>query len=208
MSYSSVDICNLALAVIGSEPIRSLDDTNKRARMCYNFYPYMRDYLLYKYNWPFAQGYVLINEITTEDTIPEGEIQLQLPSDCMKPYGLHPPGNARPWRVSGNTIITPDTGEAFYLYYTKLEVKTGVFTMAFVNALYQGIAMLLAHPITGDKDQVASTKLAFSSAIMDGGFMDTNIGSGYKNPDDIPDNDSFVNPPGLSGEDPFYRERF
>ena len=50
---SKIGICNLALAHLGADSIRSFEETNKRARMADVFFDQVRDYLLSKFDWPF-----------------------------------------------------------------------------------------------------------------------------------------------------------
>ncbi|MBX7147131.1 MAG: hypothetical protein K1X44_07470 [Alphaproteobacteria bacterium] len=49
-----VTLCNRALDLIGADPIMSLDDENKSARLCKRNYPISRDLVLRSYPWNCA----------------------------------------------------------------------------------------------------------------------------------------------------------
>lgn len=55
MAQTDVDICNSALDELGLEPIQSLDENNKRAKLCKRNYPLIRRKMLRAHPWNFAR---------------------------------------------------------------------------------------------------------------------------------------------------------
>jgi hypothetical protein len=51
---TDVDICNMALGLLGVENIASLSDTSKAAKVCTTFYEKTKFHLLRSHNWNFA----------------------------------------------------------------------------------------------------------------------------------------------------------
>ena len=70
---SKIDICNLALAHLGQEPISSLTQEDERARRLNLFYEPVKAEVLRTHNWAFA-------------TVQEPLIRLEDPSAAPYPY--------------------------------------------------------------------------------------------------------------------------
>ena len=49
---SKIDICNMALAQLGQEPLASLTQDDERARRCHLFYEPVKKEVLRTHNWP------------------------------------------------------------------------------------------------------------------------------------------------------------
>lgn len=197
MPYSKIDICNLALASLGADAIRSFDEKNKRARMSSNFFNATRDYLLTRFDWSFARRFTLLKEVVLlpNEHVPVGTRVYELPLDCRTPRDLHPPGSRDAWMISQNKLYTNKTGD-IYLYYTAQEVDTALYTDTFSNLMALGIAVRMSPAITQDK---ALTKLIYEQYQQeqrDCWETDANIGEDYRAHDEDPNNDTFVHPDG------------
>lgn len=87
MSYSEVEICNIALARIGIDrAIASLSEQSKEARNCARFYPLARDETLERVPWPFAvktAALALIGDNTLNNLLPGYGYSYQLPADAL-----------------------------------------------------------------------------------------------------------------------------
>ena len=197
MSYSKVAIANLALATLGADAIRSFDEKNKRARMCSNFFDSTRDYLLAKFDWPFARGFKKLNEVELPDDeiAPEGMKVYQLPNECRTPRDVHPPGSKDPWSIAGDKLYT-NIGRDVYLYYTIQEVNTALFSDTFVSLLALGMAVRMAPAITQDKNLSKNLYEQYRTEQLESWESDANIGEDYRMHDEDPNNDTFVNPGG------------
>ncbi len=197
MAVSKIEICNLALASLGADSIRAFDEDNKRARMCDTFYNFTVAYLLSKFDWPFARKFVKINQVITDDIVPDGLYVYQLPSDCKTPRDLYPKGSKDSWEIMGNKLycaIHPDQG--VYLYYTGSSTDVAMFTDTFADLVATGVAVRLAVPITSDVKIADMLYQKFRISRQEAWESDANIGEEYKNPDDTAEYDTFVAPNG------------
>ena len=192
MPQSPVDICNIALAMLGEEPIRNFSDNNVRARMCDRFYVAERDRLLGAFDWAFARKLEKLQELVADSTIvPSGFYRYQLPADCKVARDVHPPGSRQKWRVVGDTVLA--MLNPAYLYFTVLVEDTSKFSDGFIDLLSTGLAVKMCMPITHDPKLRRELKNDFREAEMNAHEDDANIGSEYLSYDNDPDNDTFVN---------------
>lgn len=197
MASSEVSICNIALAALGSDPIHSLEENNKRSRLCKVFYPEVRDLLLSRHDWAFARKYVQLQEIADyadDNALEEGYYAFALPSDCLRAIDLDPIGLKDRWELRGSAVITV-LDEEVYLKYTRQVTDVGLFSSEFKNILAFEMALHLAMPLTMDKKTVEMMRQAASMAFMEGTALNANIGSEHRNPALDPVFDTFVNPP-------------
>jgi hypothetical protein len=191
---SKIHICNVALSILGSDSIRSFDESNKRSRMCDVFFDSVRDYLLAKFDWPFARSFAKLQQLdrTGVDT-PTGVYAYQLPTDCITPRDIFPSGSKDWWEVMGTVLFCKKSSDV-YLYYTKREISTGMFSPTFEHLLALGMAVKMGPAIIQDKTILANIANQFNADQRDCWESDANIGNSYRAYDETPDNDSFVNP--------------
>ncbi len=86
MSIADVDICNLACAKLGAEPIVSITDNNPRSAAFNRTYAMFRDKLLRTYRWSFTTKYAELAALAT--VVPpypafEYAYAYPLPDDCL-----------------------------------------------------------------------------------------------------------------------------
>ena len=197
MSYSEVGICNIALATIGEAAIRDFDEDNKRARMCQTLYRATRDYILTKFDWPFARSNAVLNQVTVaEGSLPDGVCAYQLPNDCKTPRSLYPYGSRQRWEISGDKLITNCNREVgtVRLYYTAQEINVTLFSDTFANLLALGLATRLAPVLTQDKQLTRTIYDQYNAEQRECWESDANIGNGYREYDENPNADTFVDP--------------
>lgn len=212
MSVSKIEICNIALAMLGADAIRSFDEKNKRARMADVFFDFTRDYLLSKFDWPFAKKFVELKpmddtQVIRED-VPEGMFRYKLPSDCHTPRDLSPKGSKDMWFIMGSAMycsIDPDSGSKVYLYYTRQELDTAKYSPTFSNLLALGLAVKMCAPVTQDKQLQTALQDQFRIEQANAWESDANIGNEYREFDEDPNNDSFVYPDGVTPIDDPWR---
>ncbi len=191
MAYSEISICNIALGLIGEDSIRSFDEKNKRARLCKNFYEYVRDSVLVKTQWPFASAYKKLNELSldTTETV-ENMKGYVLPNDCLKPLDVAPFGTNQPWYQYGDTLFTDAV--PVYLHYTKYVTNTGSFTLPFINIVAAHLALLLSPPVTKNDKITKEMRNNYLMAVQENLPIAANTGSNLKNDDDQAMLDTFV----------------
>lgn len=197
MAQSKIGICNVALAMLGSSAIRSFSEANKRARMCDVMFDSTKDYLLAKFDWPFARQYQKLQPLA-DVTSPAGMYAYALPQDCVAPRDLAPKGSKERWYVMGRTLFceTPNDGDGPYLFYTRKVTDTAFFTDTFSHLLALVLAIRMGPSITQDKALIRELKQQFSIEQPEVWHSDASMGNDYRRYDEDPDNDSFVYPDG------------
>jgi hypothetical protein len=84
MASTAISICSNALQLLGDDPIASFASSEgKRARLCANLWPQVRDELLRKYPWPCTRRQV---ELAPEGTEPvmDWAYRFLLPADWLR----------------------------------------------------------------------------------------------------------------------------
>jgi len=193
---SEVDICNLALGYLGdSATVSSIDppEGSTQAEHCARFYPVARDTLLQAHPWNFStrrKQLALVQTPITPD--PHWLTVYALPTDCLEPMSVLPPGGYDTENQEFE-IETADDGtlrilcnvEQAVLRYKARVLDTTKFPPLFINALSRLLASYLAGPIIkGDagtaesKQQLSAYQLLLSQAVV----SDTNarkVNTGY-----------------------------
>ena len=196
MATSKIQICNLALAAVGADAIRSFDEANKRARLCDVFYETQRTYLLSRFDWPFARRFKQLQQLALDaDELPLGNYAYALPADCLTPRDVWPEGSRDFWEVFGESLYTELS--AVGLYYTADISDSTKFSNSFVHTMWQGLAVRICPAIT---QNIKLTQELFSQYRIEereSWENDANVGNKYREYNEHPDNDSFVNPDAL-----------
>lgn len=144
---SSTEICNLALVIIGQEPIITLDDTSKAARLCSRLYQPTLDALLRAYPWSFAIRRVKLAQ-EVETPIFGFLYQYALPSDCVRIVSTSIPCNN--YVVEGNKILTDEPMvELRYVHKTE---SANDFDAQFIQVLALRLAKMMCQSLTADQD--------------------------------------------------------
>ena len=151
---AQVDICNLALARIGSENIISIDDDSKRAKTLKAVYDLVRDIVLADHPWNFA---------TTRKTLallalaPEFgySYAYEMPTDpfCLRMLGIVGVSSANvdpniEYKIEGRQLLT--NAKPCQIKYISQVTIEGVFTPSFCSAFSLRLAAEVAYKITGN----------------------------------------------------------
>lgn len=83
MANSAVDICNSALALVGAEPINTLSDSIKTARICNRIFDTLRDQLLAEHPWNFAIKRKALAQDATNPVF-NYSYRHTIPTDCLR----------------------------------------------------------------------------------------------------------------------------
>lgn len=127
---TKIDLCNSALARCGAEPISTLTDDTKRAKVVSAQYEITLKELLTDSPWNFAIGRVELSDSGAE--IPFGfSYKYELPEDCIRVLELE---NKSPYRVEEGYILC-DVAEAIKIKYIKFADDPSKYSGAFVKAL-------------------------------------------------------------------------
>lgn len=200
MAYSKIGICNISLAMLGAESIRAFNEPNKRARMCDVFYDVSVTFLLSNHDWSFARKYSKLNALDLEpEEIPFGNCGFQLPSDCLTPRSIDPPGSRTKWQISGRVLFTDQTSVG--LHYTSNDSPTSIYNDQFAMLASLYLAVKIAPSITQNPRLTAVLQDQYTIDRGDAWESDSNIGNDYRFYDEDPNKDTFVNPEGHLEDD-------
>lgn len=195
---SDVDICNLALALVGASSIHSITvDSPKESGLCRVFYPMVRDFNLSSYDWSFARKTYKLQR-SSEDGM-YGPLY-PIPSNCLTPLSVVTRGGDEIiWEVEGDDISIPvlSTGPQcsdVYLKYTYQQTNSERFSQSFIRLLYTDLAIHLTLPLNNDPKLQERLNNQLKVMRLEVEATDANIGSQGLVPADDPERDTFVTP--------------
>lgn len=156
MNKSKLDICNMALAILGQVDLSSLTEENQRAQLCRQYYDIVRQQLLRAHDWSFAKATDKLLLIRKDDNKgkewfvynkPAGGLfivkvfnnnRLQKPGEFYLEYDS----------VKKNEVIRTDVEDA-YVEYTKDIEDTSIYDSQFIEAFSAALAAKIAMSLTG-----------------------------------------------------------
>jgi len=148
MSYTQVQICNLALTRMGANGhIQSLSEASEEAYSCSRLFDPTLRAALRMYAWGFATETDTLALLS--ETPDDYEYAYSLPSGCVRPLYILPKQDPPlAFEVRGNKLYT-DVEEAV-LKYTQYVDNPGMYDDAFVEAFSYRLAADLALPLASD----------------------------------------------------------
>ena len=173
---SDVDIGNMALTLLGQQPILQLTDNVKAARSLNRIYAMVRDNELRAHIWNFATTRTKLPALST---IPAFGYNLayQLPPDCLQviQVGDAAPGgmlwlgitqsDASDYKIEGRTIVTNWTAPLSVRYIARVTDPT-LFDSCFVNAFACRLAMRLCEDMTAISGKRQLAQNEYKEAIV------------------------------------------
>jgi len=171
MSYTNVQIANLALAKVGDEggQITSFTQDSKEANLVNKFYePSLRE-VLRMHTWNCATASTEMTQDTSTPTF--WDYQFSLPADCIRPLQLFRSSSSQryvrekvEWRVEGRKVLT--NFEQVWLLYVKYLTDPNQMDELFIRALYTQLAIKLAYPLTEDSQLVGLLEDEMHNVIL------------------------------------------
>jgi hypothetical protein len=164
MDISAVDICNLALDLIGQgPPIVSFDEGSNLANTFKRRYPLSRNEVLRIHPWNFAIHRENLVQLT--ETPDSGyTYQYQLPVDPLCLRVLEVTNVVNPdYRIEGDRLLTNETEVS--IRYIKEVVDTSKFDSLFCKALALRIASDIAFQVTQDHHTEQAMEMKFEMYI-------------------------------------------
>lgn len=174
MATSAVEICNLALALLGEAGIVSLAQANSEpARLCNLNYAAVRDELLRAQPWNFALTRRSLPRLAAAPTFGFRNA-FALPSEpfCLRAVRLWAgAGWSGDFRIEGRDLLA-DCDQADLLYIARIEVPA-LFDPIFVQCLAHRLAQRVAYPLTRNRDLTRrlgfdADRLMAEAAAVDG----------------------------------------
>ena len=142
---SEVEIVSMSLNSIGAESITSFDDGSKRANLCRDFYPNIRDAVLRAYPWNCATERM---ELGLEAAGPEYEYayKFQLPTDpyCLRVLEVE---DDYDYRIEGRYLLSDNS--TIKIKFIKRITDSGLFDSLLMEAIVARLAAALVIPIAG-----------------------------------------------------------
>ena len=163
MATTDVDICNLALGIIGDSRIQSRSERSKEASECDRFYDQALDEALEAFDWPFARSYSRGVTPSGIDAVTGYAHAFAVPSDTIAIRGIARSmrGQVSP-EFTLSSVASP-TGayvrlihtdrDGGVIVYTRRETFVPAFTPLFVAAVAAKLASYIAMPLTKSKEK-------------------------------------------------------
>lgn len=150
---SEVEICNLALGLLGDESIISLSDDSKRAGLCKLFYPAIRDRVLRSHPWNSAIMRVVLAPLAETPAFGYS-YYFVLPTDpyCLRVIEANE--NIYAWKIEGRKLLTDEA--AVNLLYIGRVTDVNLFDSLLIDAIATRLAAELAHPLTAKMNTVTA----------------------------------------------------
>jgi len=199
MSYSEVDICNLALTRIGHGQIASLGEGSKAGDLCTLHYPMCRDSLFRAHPWNFTIRREALAASADYTPAFEFDYYFPLPTDCIKVirtdfeaggssstavYGF--PGmsgyvnDAVPYRLENHSVL----GRVIACSESTLEIEyiakvtdPAQFDELFVDLLAQRLAAEICVAFTDTQSLAKQMWEVYQSKLVEARTIDAQEGS-------------------------------
>lgn len=143
MAASDIEICNIALALVGEPSITAFTDATEAERQCERLYPLARDTVLRLHPWNFAEKQ---SQLSLAVAVPDFEFTyyFDLPADYIRVVKVDLAESS--YRVVQGTYIATDDSEVNLVYTAKITDTTKfdpLFTQAIAYYLASQLCMIL-----------------------------------------------------------------
>ncbi len=194
MSYTEVDILNIALARIGVDKtvMNLANEQSKEARLGRRFYPLCRDEVLERVPWPFAVRVKALALLTDADLMPGWSYGYAMPQDAASIIEVVPAGSVteagnyyttccEPWAAPRGSqqafrqamsddgtmpVILANIEDAYAVYVSKV-TNPAAFSTMMVSLIADRLAMELAMPMTVDPRWFNVAMQRYQAAFID-----------------------------------------
>lgn len=148
---SETDIVNVALRLVGAQPITSLDDGSEGANAAIDIYEELRDDLLTSHEWNFATRRVKLAQSSTEPAY-EFDHAYALPSDWLRTISVSDNDSGygrvdyREEEIDNQGVIVTSADDVYLAYVYRVTDPNRMST-DFRRALQLALARDLAIPL-------------------------------------------------------------
>lgn len=168
---SVIGICNSALIKLGDERITSIGENNKRARLCNEQYPKMRDAVMRAHFWNFAKVRVSLAPLVTPPAF-GFRSAFQLPADYSRVYKIQ--GDPR-YKIEGQTIVSDEV--ALNLQYIAKITDASLFDDMFAETVAWRLAADVAYAITQSQAVQAAMFKGYDNFLREARGVDAQEGT-------------------------------
>lgn len=176
------EIVNLALDLMGDEPVLDIADNNVRAKSTRRWYDISRKALLRAHTWSFAKKEIILAKDIATPAFSRA-FQYSWPSDALRIL-MDNTTDQRDFLIKGRKILT-DVDTSINIEYIADIESTTLFDDLFVVAFASLIAFRSVEKITGSDKKKAGLKADMVDAINEA----KRIGSIEKQSEERPEDD-------------------
>ena len=142
---SDVSICNAALQLLGDDPIASLTENTRRARLCANLYEHAKEDILRSHPWNCLVTRTTLSPLAAEPNH-HWNYQFAVPGDCLRILSVgERDDQPDSYEVEGRRIVTDVNPLNLRYLANKAE---GYWDANLVNVMVRRMQLDLAYPIT------------------------------------------------------------
>lgn len=157
---NSIQICNLALGMLGIPAITSFDEPNNNAKLCKQFFPVLRDRVLRDHAWSFATTFAPLTPTTQPSPDPDHIFICPLPGDCIRILAISP---SAPYRKIGRSVCV-DSPHHSLVYIRRVE-NPDDFDETFAEALQYLLAAEIGMANTRDPQLVSMFRQEYEKRL-------------------------------------------
>lgn len=172
MAADETEIANLALSLLGEDPVDDISDDVARARTMNLWFDHVRDAVLQDHPWDSVSARA---ELTVDGSAPDFGFSRQypLPNDYLRLVQFN--DGKTPYRIEGSMLLT-DAGEA-RIRYVKSETDVTVFEPMLVSAIAARLALETVGKIVGhDSALLDRLEAMYKSKLQSGRGVDAMSG--------------------------------
>lgn len=171
---TDVDICNAALVKVGAEPIATLEDNSKRAKLCKLHYTRLKNELIVSHPWNFAIKRVTLEENGDTPAF-EYAYAYDLPEDYLRIFRVAY-GDDIDYKVEGKTILSQD--QTFPMLYIS-ETTEEMFSVYFTEALGHKVAVELSYSMVQSNELSERILKNYTDSLRNARLYDAQEGKPY-----------------------------
>lgn len=183
LAISEVSIANMALVKLGQEPISSLSQDTKNARLCNAVFGMCRNETLEAHPWYFATKTQELASVDVEDPMGEWQYLYQLPADFIRPVFVD--DWKQNFEIRDGYLMCDD--EPINLKWIWENTNPGTWSYSFAMALSWRIAAEISYAVTQSNTVAATMMAGFEMSLKTARYNDA-----HKRSPEGPIADSFV----------------
>lgn len=180
---NKIELCNLALNLIGANPIQGFADNTREAQLLSQNYELWVQQCLTKFQWRFAMDVAQCSKLA-DSPIPQWAYAYELPSDLISIVAVYlnrfdgqgnsaMSGDRLSWKnyklFAGNTLCT-NVEQGIWVHYRK-RVREALWPSTFINYVAYYIAIQLC-PMLGRQFDLQKQLIAYTYGAGANGVYD------------------------------------
>ena len=159
---SSVSICSNALLQLGDNPIASFDDPARRATVCSNLYPEVRDAMLRTHPWNSCTKRTVLAPLADKPSF-DYPYQFQLPSDWLRTIQIGSRRCPLDYAAEGQRILA--YVDALPIVYIFRNENEATWESTLVDVVTKAMKAAIAYPITQSAAMAQTAQAEFAAFL-------------------------------------------